>query len=116
MKNNNETTSEWIDDKEFDKLISGSMERYELLEEVQHEVMNKVRSQTRREMVRKWMRMAAFAFGLPTTTFGFGAGIYALCTSANMHEPYIPVLITASAIAMLMIIGRAVRNFSLSEL
>jgi hypothetical protein len=116
MKNNNETTSEWIDNKEFDKLISDSLERYELLEEIQHEVMNEVRSQTRHEMARKWIRMAAFAFGLPMATFGFGAGIYALCTSANMHEPYIPVLIAASAIAMLMLIGRAVRNFSISDL
>jgi hypothetical protein len=112
---NNETLSRWTSDKEMDELIGASLQRQALLDDIQHEVMNEVRSYSRRETARRWARVAAFAFGMPAAALCFGVGVYLLCTYAGVNEPYMWLSVALSVITMLAFVGRKVRNFSLSD-
>jgi hypothetical protein len=58
--------------------------------------------------------MLAFAFGLPMAVFCFGTGVYILCTATSMSGPLL-ISVVISAVAVLALIGRTVRNFSISD-
>ena len=104
-----------IDNQQLDALISDSLERHEVLESIHREVMTEVRRAERREALRRWARVAAFAFGIPLVMLCFGVGIHLLCTHVDMQQPYMWIGVALSAIALTTGLGRAVSDFSVSE-
>ena len=104
-----------IDNQQMDALISDALERQDVLESIHREVMTEVRRTDRHETLRRWARVAAFAFGIPLVMLSFGVGIYLLCTHVDMQQPYMWIGIALSTIALTTGISRAVSDFSLSE-
>jgi len=118
MTNNsdNQITSHWISDDELDNLIADSLQRQDILEDINREVMGEIQRSTRRQTARRWARIAAFAFGLPLMLLCFGFGIYYICTNVEMQkQPYIWLTIILPTITMLAFVGKAVKHFSISE-
>ncbi len=110
----NRTNTGWMSDDELDGLITASLERQELLEDVNREVMKEVRRSSRHETLRRWMRAIAFAFGLPALLLFYGIGIHYVCTHVEMNV-FIWIALAVSTTAMLCILGKVVKNFSISK-
>lgn len=104
-----------IDNRQIDALISESLERHEVLESIHREVMAEVRRSARRDSVRRWVRVAAFAFGIPLVMLSFGLGIYMLCAHVDMRQPYMWIGIALSAIGLAAGLGRAMSDFSVPK-
>ena len=107
--------SNWISDEELDSLISTSLERQSILEEINKNVMNEVKHSARKESLRRYARVFAFAFGIPFVLFCFGFGIHIVLTHSNMPF-YMWIALGLSTIAMLGFISKEVRDFSISKL
>lgn len=54
-----------LNDKELDDLIMQTLEREDVLRDVESQVMKTVKVQSLRAKVRRWVRLLAFFFGLP---------------------------------------------------
>ena len=103
-----------MNEKELDALISASFEREELLEQINRSVMTDVRRQAHRAWLRRWGRMAAFAFGVPTVLTCFAYSVYNICTTLPMH-PAIVVGLALSATAIIGVSGQTVKEFSIDN-
>ncbi|MCR5131853.1 MAG: hypothetical protein K6C10_10400 [Prevotella sp.] len=116
MKTNNElnVNPNWISDEEMDSLIATSLERQDILEEINREVMGEVSRTARRETLSRWTRVAAFAFGLPFVLLCFVAGIYYIYKNVEM-QPYMWIAFGLSSIAMLFFVGKEIKDFSISR-
>ena len=104
----------FLTDQEVENLISASFERQDMLAEIDREVMEEVKRNTRRETLRQWIRIAAFSFGVPFVLFCFGFGTYYAYTRVEMY-PYLWIAFALPAIAILVFLGKQVINFSISE-
>ena len=62
---------EEMNDKALEALIMETLERRETIDEINQTVMSQVEHAARRERCRRWVRVAAFAFGLPLLLFTF---------------------------------------------
>ena len=114
--NDNHTQkSDWISDEELDRLISTSLERESILEEINRNVMNEVKHSARKAVFRRYARVFAFAFGIPFVLFCFGFGIHYIVTHSDMPF-YMWIALGLSAIAMLGFVSKEVRDFSISKM
>ena len=105
-----------ITELELDALIGDTFQRQAILESVHKEVMTEVRQQARCIMLRRWLRIAAFAFGVPFVFFCFAFGMYQMFVNSNMQQPYIWVVIILPTITILAYLNRTLRNFSIAEM
>jgi len=114
--NNTPNQTPWLSDDELDRLIADSLQRQDVIEDIHHEVMREVRRSARRETVRRWARAAIFAFGLPLLLLCSGLGLYYISTGIDIQkQPYMLVVVILPAITMLLITGKALRDFSISK-
>lgn len=103
-----------MNEQEFDALITTSLERQEVLEEISQVVMREVRHSSRRCQWRSWARLLAFSFGLPLVFLCFLFGIYNLYPYTEIH-PYIIVCIVFPTITMILFMIKSIKIFSVKE-
>ena len=60
-----EEMNELINEQEFDALITETLERQAMVDDLNHSVMKELNRAARREQWRKWGRVVSVAFGLP---------------------------------------------------
>ena len=63
-------------DNNIDSLIRETFERRVLLADLDRLIIADVRRQARRELIRRWARVAAVSFGLPVVLLVFAACMY----------------------------------------
>ena len=63
-------------DNSLDCLIRETIDRRELLNDLNRMIVQDVKRRSRRVWLRRWMRVAAFCFALPLVSLLFFAGIY----------------------------------------
>jgi len=103
-----------MNDKIFDQLISETLERQQLEDQLSQQVMETLHEEERRLFVRRWARLAGFAFGVPFVLICFVAGMYYVYTHVQMPI-YVWLSIALSAIVVLGFLGKEVKDFSISE-
>ncbi|MBO5603566.1 MAG: hypothetical protein J5957_13315 [Prevotella sp.] len=103
-----------MNEQELDALIIDALERQQVLEEINVEVMREVRHTTRRQQCHRWARLVAFAFGMPLLFLCFLIGIYSLYTHAET-QPYIYVCIILPSITMILFCIKEINHFSVKE-
>ena len=101
-----------MNDQELDNLIRESIERSELLEQVNNRVMTNIRRTARRNRIRTWARITAFAFGIPMVLFAF-----VLLTSHLLHTGTLleKGCICLAATTLVIALAIKIDNFSLRK-
>ena len=101
-------------DNNIDTLIRETLERRELLADLDCLIIADVRRQVRREWIRRWARVAAFSFGLPIVLLVFAACMYHYIKQygTSTFTLYIMALPT---LAIIFSTHRFLKNFSLKE-
>ena len=101
-------------DNNIDTLIRETLERRELLADLDRLIIADVRRQARRQWIRRWARVAAFSFGLPMVLLVFAACIYLYieCYEASTLTLYIMALPT---LALIFSTHRFLKYFSPDE-
>lgn len=61
-----------IDEQQMDLLIASALERRHVVESINKAVMRDIRRAERRRLMRQWLRVVAFSFGLPLVLVLFG--------------------------------------------
>ena len=99
-----------MNDEQLDRLLRESVERRELLDGIQRQVMEQVSRQARRQRIRLWARVVAFSFVMPLLALVFGWAVYSVAQHGNQ---VVVASLTLSVVAMLVAWLMYVRNFSL---
>ena len=108
LKNNYQPMK--MNDEQLDRLLRESVERRELLDGIQRQVMEQVSRQARRQRIRMWARVVAFSFVMPLLALVFGWAVYSVAQHGNQ---VVVASLTLSVVAMLVAWLMYVRNFSL---
>jgi len=111
---NNQSPNHWISDEEMDSLITESLARQVILEEIGSEVMKQVRRHSRHDSLRRWARLVAFAFGVPFVLACFAFGAYYVYTSVG-QQTYVWASLAVAAVVLMAYLGREVKDFSIRE-
>ena len=101
--------------QELDALISEVFKRQAVLETVHEEVMTGVRQHSRRILLRRWLRVAAFAFGVPFILLCYAFGLYQILLNGCMQQPYMWVVIMLPTITILAFLNKALKDFSINQ-
>ena len=102
-----------MSDKELDNLIMASLERQQTLEALNNVIISDVRRRARCEWLRRWGRIVVFSFGIPLLLLVFGIGIY---VTATLSSPdWTRIVLAIPTVTMLIMVGRKVRNFSITR-
>lgn len=101
-------------DNNIDTLIRETLERRELLADLDRLIIADVRHQARREWIRRWARIVAFSFGLPMVLLVFAICMYLYIElyGASTFTLYIMALPT---LALIFSTHRFLKNFSPGE-
>lgn len=99
-----------MNDEQLDRLLRESVERRELLDGIQRQVMEQVSRQARRQRIRLWARVVAFSFVMPLLALFFGWAVYSV---AQQGSRLVVASLTIAVVAMLEAWLMYVRNFSL---
>ena len=99
-----------MNDEQLDRLLRESVERRELLDGIQRQVMEQVSRQARRQRIRLWARVVAFSFVMPLLALVFGWAVYSVAQHGNQ---VVVASLALSVVAMLVAWLMYVRNFSL---
>ncbi|MCH5307758.1 MAG: hypothetical protein J1E37_06705 [Prevotella sp.] len=102
-------------DEELDLLIGTAFERQQVLEEIHASVMADVRRSALRSALHCWLRLVAFAVGLPMVLLGFAYGMYYVYTSVPLQAPVVAAMLLSS-VSMLYYGAKAVQHFSIDEI
>ena len=103
-----------MNDKFLDQLITETIERQELEKQIEHTVMKTIVTHRRHAAVRRWARIAAFAFAVPALLTCFAVGISYLHSHVEMQS-YIWITIAVAALTFIAFLGSEVNNFSIEE-
>ena len=103
-----------MNDKFLDQLITETIGRQELEKQIESAVMNTIATRHRHAAVRRWARIAAFAFAVPALLTCFAVGISYLHSHVEMQF-YIWIAIAVAALTFIAFLGREVNNFSIDE-
>ena len=101
-------------DKNIDSLIRETLERRELLAELDRTIIADVRRQARRAWVRRWARVVAFSFGLPLALLVFFTCAY-LYIKANEANVFLIAVLTLPTLALIYFTNHAFKTFSPDE-
>ena len=104
-----------ITELELDALIGDTFQRQAILKTVHKKVMTEVRQQARCIMLRRWLRIAAFAFGVPFVMLCFAFGMYQAITQNDFRQPYMWAVIALPTITILAYLNQTLKNFSINE-
>ena len=101
-----------MNDEQLDRLLRESVERRELLDGIQRQVMGQVRLQARRQRIRMLARVVAFSFVMPLLALVFGWAVYSVAQHGNQ---VVVASLALSAVAMLAAWVVCVGKFSLHK-
>lgn len=101
-----------MNDEQLDRLLRESVERRELLDGIQRQVMEQVSRQARRRRIRLWARVVVFSFVMPLLALVFGWAVYSVAQHGNQ---VVVASLALSVVAMLVAWGVCVGKFSLHK-
>ena len=101
-------------DNNLDSLIRETLERRELLAELDRTIIADVRRQTRRAWLRRWARIVAFSFGLPLALLVFFTCTYLYFKAHEANILTVAVLVLPT-LALIFSTNRALATFSPEE-
>ncbi|MBQ9559400.1 MAG: hypothetical protein IJ762_03075 [Bacteroidaceae bacterium] len=102
-----------MNDNELDRLITASIERRKMLENLNEVIVADIRRQARRAWIRRWGRIVAFSFGLPLVLIVFALSLRLLLAIPSMGPARFCLLIPVAT--MLYFARRAMKDFSIAE-
>ena len=98
----------------LDTLIRETLERRELLADLDHLIITDIRRQTRRAWMRRWARIVAFSFGLPMVLLVSFACTY-LYIKEHGASTFTLVILSLPTLALIYSAHRALNTFSPEE-
>lgn len=101
-----------MNDEQLDRLLRESVERRELLDGIQRQVMEQVSRQARRRRIRLWARVVVFSFVMPLLALVFGWAVYSVAQHGNQ---VVVASLALSVVAMLVAWVVCVGKFSLHK-
>jgi small-conductance mechanosensitive channel len=100
-----------MNEQELETLIQEALQREQLLDEVNGRVMRTVRRSARKTKARNWVRMIAFAFGLPLVILLMGFTCYHLLSLGKTLPMMVSVAILA--VSTLILSSKAISEFKM---
>lgn len=101
-----------MNDEQLDRLLRESVERRELLDGIQRQVMEQVSRQARRRRIRLWARVVVFSFVMPLLALVFGWAVYSVAQHGNQ---VVVASLALSVVPMLVAWVVCVGKFSLHK-
>ena len=98
-------------DNSIDNLIRETIDRRELLADLDRLIIAEVHRQTRRARLRRWVRVAVFSFGLPLVLIIWLACAY-LYLKENVWTPQSFFIMLWPTLGLLFSTGYAINTFS----
>ena len=98
-------------DTSLDRLIADTLNRQELLKDLDSLVIADVCRRTRRAWLRRWARIVAFSFGLPLLLLVSLAGAY-LFIKEHGATPFTLSLMVCPVVALIFVSYRSIGDFS----
>ena len=101
-------------DNNLDALIRETLDRRQLLADLDRLIITDVRRQTRRAKIHRWARIVAFSFGLPLVLL-----VFFVCTYLYIKEQgtstFTLILLSLPTLALIYSAHRALETFSPEE-
>lgn len=104
-----------IEEQELDQLITASFERQDVLDDISLHVMKDIRHSARRAALRRWVRLTAFAFGVPFVLGCFGYGVSFVYRHVAM-QPAVVIGLILSVITMIAVAEKTIDEFPVREM
>ena len=101
-------------DKELDLLFQQSAQNKQAAEQINCQVMRIVRRDIRQKILRKWVKLLGFCFGLPLAVVAYIFILAKYMPALPQELTIVCYVIPISTIAIL--IGKRLHDFSLSDL
>lgn len=101
-------------DTSLDRLIADTLNRQELLKDLDSLIIADVRRRTRRAWLRRWARIVAFSFGLPLLLLVSLAGAY-IYIKEHGATPFTLSLMVCPVVALIFVSYRSIGDFSPGE-
>lgn len=98
-------------DNHLDTLIRETLERRELLADLDRLIIADVRRQARRARIRRWARIVAFSFGLPLVLLVFAVCMY-LYIKEHGIAPMTLLVIALPTLALICTTHQVLETFS----
>lgn len=98
-------------DNSIDNLIRETIDRRELLADLDRLIIAEVHRQARRARLRRWARVAVFSFGLPLVLIAWLACAY-LYLKENVWTPQSFFIMLWPTLGLLFSTGYAINTFS----
>lgn len=102
-------------DQELDALIADVFQRQAVLESIHREIMTDIRQHSRSILLRRWLRIAAFAFGVPFILLCFAFGMYQIFVHSDTRQPYMWAVIILPTLTILAYTNKWLKDFSITE-
>ena len=103
-----------IDDRQFDQLISDSLQRQHTIESINTHVLADVKKYNRTRKWRGVVRIVAFSFGVPIALAIMGYCAYLILVTADDIMSY--ALVATVIISAIGMATYSIANFSLNEM
>ena len=104
-----------INDKIMDQLISETLTRKSLEDDIEKSVMKTLVHRHRHAKVRRWARIVAFAFGAPMALVAFLLAMRWTVENVEAAKIVIPVMVLSVA-TVVALFTKIVENFSPSDM
>ncbi len=98
-------------DTSLDRLIADTLNRQELLKDLDSLIIADVRRRSRRAWLRRWARIVAFSFGLPLVLLVSLAGAY-IYIKEHGATPFTLSLMVCPVVALIFVSYRSIGDFS----
>lgn len=101
-----------INNQELDLLIKQAIQRQELLNGINKSVMAEIRHSARKQKIRQWTRIVAFAFGVPALTI---VSTFMAIDIADMSTPITAIPTIMSGLIFAASVISLICNFSITD-
>ena len=101
-------------DNNIDTLIRETLERKELIADLNRLIITVVCRQARRAWIRRWARAVVFSFGLPLVLLFFASCVY-LYIIEHGTSTFTLIILALPTLAIIFSTNRALTTFSLEE-
>ena len=98
----------------LDSLIRETLERRQLLADLDRTIITDVKRQARRAWIRRWARVVAFSFGLPLALLVFFTCTFLFVQAHGADIPTIALLVLPT-LALIYATNHAFKTFSPEE-
>ena len=99
-----------MNDKELDMLFSQSVQRQKAVEQINAQVIKKVRRDMRIRRARKWIRIVAICFGLPIMLVLYIYALYTYMPDIPLWQTIICYTLPVGTVAIFF--GKTLHDFS----